>query len=101
MASPFHIIKFDSLPSTNRYLREHYRSLSHNTVVVARHQSAGRGRFDRQWVDDGGNSLLVSMLLKEDEFNYPIPWSRLPPLWQLRNRWIKRLPLKLNGPMMS
>jgi BirA family biotin operon repressor/biotin-[acetyl-CoA-carboxylase] ligase len=73
MASPFHIIKFDSLPSTNRYLREHYRSLSHNTVVVARHQSAGRGRFDRQWVDDGGNSLLVSMLLKEDEFNYPIP----------------------------
>lgn len=73
MASSFHIIQFDSLPSTNHYLREHYHNLSPNTVVVARHQSAGRGRFDRQWVDDGGNSLLVSILLKEDEFNYPIP----------------------------
>jgi BirA family biotin operon repressor/biotin-[acetyl-CoA-carboxylase] ligase len=33
-------------------------------VVVADHQSAGRGRYDRAWVAPSGGSLLVSVLLR-------------------------------------
>jgi len=34
------------------------------TVVVADHQTAGRGRFGRRWLDEAGASLLVSILLR-------------------------------------
>jgi BirA family transcriptional regulator, biotin operon repressor / biotin---[acetyl-CoA-carboxylase] ligase len=34
------------------------------TVVVADHQTAGRGRLDRQWEDRAGTALLVSILLR-------------------------------------
>jgi BirA family biotin operon repressor/biotin-[acetyl-CoA-carboxylase] ligase len=33
-------------------------------VVVADHQTAGRGRYDRAWVAPSGGSLLVSVLLR-------------------------------------
>ena len=33
-------------------------------VVVADHQTAGRGRYDRAWVAPPGGSLLVSVLLR-------------------------------------
>jgi BirA family biotin operon repressor/biotin-[acetyl-CoA-carboxylase] ligase len=35
------------------------------SVLMARHQSAGRGRLDRQWVAPPGANLLVSLLLRE------------------------------------
>ncbi|MCZ6539684.1 MAG: biotin--[acetyl-CoA-carboxylase] ligase [Chloroflexi bacterium] len=34
------------------------------TVVVADHQSAGRGRFDRSWVSDHGLDILCSVVLR-------------------------------------
>ena len=34
------------------------------TVVVADHQSAGRGRFDRTWVSDRGRDILCSVVLR-------------------------------------
>lgn len=37
----------------------------HRVVLVADHQSAGRGRLDREWVDTGG-ALLVSFRLNAD-----------------------------------
>jgi len=33
-------------------------------VLIADHQSAGRGRLDRSWVAPAGSSLLVSLLLR-------------------------------------
>jgi len=36
-------------------------------VVVARHQTAGRGRMGRGWLDRPGKSLLVSLILEEME----------------------------------
>ncbi len=38
---------------------------SHQKVLVADHQTAGRGRLDRHWVDSGG-ALLVSFRLAAD-----------------------------------
>jgi BirA family biotin operon repressor/biotin-[acetyl-CoA-carboxylase] ligase len=36
------------------------------TVVTARHQSAGRGRRGRSWVDTPGESLLMSIVLRPE-----------------------------------
>ena len=35
------------------------------SVLMARHQTAGRGRLDRQWVAPPGANLLVSLLFRE------------------------------------
>lgn len=45
------------------------RELRPGTVVVARHQSAGRGRQGRQWLDTGGLHLSVSVPRHRAAFN--------------------------------
>src|SRR5262249_59945869 len=45
------------------------------TVVVARHQTAGRGSRGRQWWDAPGESLMFSVLLRP-----PVPIARAPQL---------------------
>ena len=45
------------------------------TVVTAAHQSAGRGRRGRAWLDVPGESLLMSIVLRP-----PIPPGRAPQL---------------------
>ncbi len=45
------------------------------TVVAAGHQTAGRGRHGRTWIDEPGTSLLFSLLLTP-----AVPASRLPEL---------------------
>lgn len=45
------------------------------TVVTAQHQTAGRGRRGRQWVDGEGDSLLMSIVLRP-----PIPPAQAPQL---------------------
>ena len=37
----------------------------HRTVLVAGHQTAGRGRLDRRWDAPPGSNLLVSILLRD------------------------------------
>lgn len=58
------IIKFDTIPSTNLYLKENYQVLDNLTVVCAKHQTKGRGRLGRTWIDN--NDLLFSILIKEN-----------------------------------
>ena len=60
-------IKFDTIPSTNLYLKENYQKLENLTCVTANHQTQGRGRLGRTWVDN--NDLLFSILLKDNLFN--------------------------------
>ncbi len=55
---------FESIDSTNDYLKNHAHTLQHQTVCVAKTQSHGHGRLGRTWVDDG-NSCLFSVLYKE------------------------------------
>ena len=36
------------------------------TIAAAAHQTAGRGRLGRTWLDDAGRSLLFSIVLRPD-----------------------------------
>jgi len=59
------IRRFAELDSTNRYLLDEARAgAPDGVVVVADHQTAGRGRLERTWEAPPGSSLLVSVLLR-------------------------------------
>ena len=63
--SPGRSIKsFASLPSTHAYAMERGEALDDGTVIVAGHQSCGRGRFGREWLSPPGESLLFSVVLR-------------------------------------
>jgi BirA family biotin operon repressor/biotin-[acetyl-CoA-carboxylase] ligase len=52
--------------STNADLLDAASSRPHRSVLVADHQTAGRGRLDRSWVAPAGENLLVSLLFRAD-----------------------------------
>lgn len=58
------IIYFDTIPSTNLYLKENYNNLESMTAVVAKHQTFGHGRLGRSWEDS--DDILMSILLKDN-----------------------------------
>lgn len=58
------LIKFDVIDSTNTYLKTNYESLDNLTVVTSKHQTNGKGRLGRTWVDE--DDLLFSILIKEN-----------------------------------
>ena len=60
-------LSFPSLTSTNDYLKDHYSSLDNGTVVMTKHQTRGKGRLGRNWVDEEG-ALLFSFLLKGERY---------------------------------
>ena len=57
------LIRFKEINSTNTYLKENYNSLDNLTVVVANHQTMGKGRLGRTWIDN--DDLLFSILIKD------------------------------------
>jgi BirA family biotin operon repressor/biotin-[acetyl-CoA-carboxylase] ligase len=63
MLGPVEIVA--EVPSTNAVLIDRARGgAPAGAVLVADHQSAGRGRLDRRWESLPGTSLLVSVLLR-------------------------------------
>jgi BirA family biotin operon repressor/biotin-[acetyl-CoA-carboxylase] ligase len=61
----FEVRRFEELDSTNRYLLDQARDgAPEGLVVMADHQTAGRGRLGRRWEAPPGASLLVSVLLR-------------------------------------
>ena len=53
--------------STNTRLLEDARAgVPEGRVLVADHQTAGRGRLGRRWEAPSGSALLVSVLLRPD-----------------------------------
>ncbi|HEX8933690.1 MAG TPA: biotin--[acetyl-CoA-carboxylase] ligase, partial [Pseudonocardiaceae bacterium] len=70
----------ESVPSTNTVLAAAARAgAPDRTVLVAEHQSAGRGRAARNWVAPPRSGLTLSVLLRPTE----VPrtrWSWLPLL---------------------
>lgn len=61
------VIHFENLDSTNTYAKLHIDELADKTVVSADFQSAGRGRFDRKWVDLGSENIYMTFVLKPSE----------------------------------
>lgn len=58
---------FDTLPSTNEYLQQLAESgAPSGTAVLARHQTAGKGRMGRQFYSPAGTGLYMSLLLRTD-----------------------------------
>ena len=54
----------DEVDSTNLYGKKHLDALDDKTVIVAKSQTAGRGRLSRSWLDLGAGNLFVSVILK-------------------------------------
>ena len=65
MKSKYKEIHFESIDSTNTYLKHHYLSLDDLTIVSCDYQTNGKGRNDRVWKSDKGDNLLFSLLIKE------------------------------------
>lgn len=63
------IILLEQTDSTNAYAKENLSMLYDKTVIVAQHQTAGRGRLSRKWIDLGDGNLFLTFVLKpSDEF---------------------------------
>lgn len=59
------ILRFDSLPSTNtEAARRAVRGAPEGLCIVAREQTAGRGRQERVWVSPAGAGLYFSIILR-------------------------------------
>ena len=59
-------IHFETIDSTNTYLKENYSKLDDFTFVSADFQSKGRGWNNRNWKSEKGESLLFSLLIKDE-----------------------------------
>lgn len=49
----------------------------HGALVVAEHQTAGRGRHGRRWTDAPGSSLMLSLVLRPAVLTPALPTDRL------------------------
>lgn len=68
------VVRLATVPSTQAVAFDlARRGAVDRTVVVADHQTAGRGRRGRAWVDEPGASLLASILLRPS-----LPVARWP-----------------------
>ena len=59
-------ICFDTIDSTNTYIKHNHRNLEDLTFVSAKYQTGGRGRGQRVWKSENGTNLLFSLLIKEE-----------------------------------
>lgn len=63
------IIYLDEVNSTNSYAKENFDKFVDKTIVTAVSQTAGRGRYNRKWVNFGKGNLFLTFVLKpSDEF---------------------------------
>ena len=60
-------IHIPSVDSTNTYLKENFDKLDGFTFVSTNHQTNGKGRNERNWIDKEKENLLFSLLIKDEE----------------------------------
>lgn len=58
------IIRLETVESTNSYAKMNINELADKSVIYTEHQTAGRGRLNRSWVDLGKDNLFMSIVLK-------------------------------------
>ena len=82
------VLVFDEINSTNAYLLEK-KMLGEdiaNTVVMARHQTRGRGMGSNSWNSEPGKNLIF---ITAEAFNYAVIDPELTPtLYRLANEGI-------------
>ena len=61
-----HRLHFETLDSTNNYLKEFVgkQNVQEGLVVVADHQTSGRGQIGNTWSSEPGQNLLMSVFFK-------------------------------------
>ena len=59
-------IHFNSIDSTNEYLKQNYKILEDLTFVSADYQTKGRGSNNREWESENSKNLLFSFLLLDN-----------------------------------
>lgn len=65
---------FETIDSTNNYLKNNAEQLADGTAAIAEEQTAGKGRRGNKWSTGKGQALAMSFLLK----NYKI--TKMPPV---------------------
>lgn len=60
---PFRVYIYETLESTNTFLKERQAAFPDYSVVWAKTQTRGRGRFEREWRAAPGRDLTFSILL--------------------------------------
>lgn len=58
------IYRFDSLDSTNAYIKKHLSTLPDRSVVIADIQTCGRGRSEHSWLSGNPDNLFFSFFIK-------------------------------------
>lgn len=61
-----HVRVFETIDSTNQWLKHHQSTLDSHTLVLAHHQSQGRGRMERIFHSAQGKGIYLSLLLKNE-----------------------------------
>ena len=59
-----HILKLESVDSTNTYAADHFDTLNDGILVVAETQTSGHGRLGRKWHSPRGN-IYASFVMKD------------------------------------
>lgn len=67
-------VLLESTTGTNQWLRENHKDCLMGTVVVANAQSAGRGRFTREWRSPANKNIYMSLLLQPSAD--PLQWPQ-------------------------
>lgn len=58
------LLLFDSLPSTNRWAMDNLADCRTGDVISAAIQTAGKGRFSREWLSPHNRGLAISTILR-------------------------------------
>lgn len=61
----YKVISYQTLPSTNDYLKDNYNSLDNYTFIYTSNQTNGRGRMGRSWISEKDMNIAVSVLIKD------------------------------------
>lgn len=89
----WHVEITESTPSTNALVADRARAGGeHGLVVVAEHQTAGRGRLDRVWETPPRTSLTFSVLLRPEVPAQDWPWLPLLTGYAVQAALADRLP---------
>ncbi|MBQ9940185.1 MAG: biotin--[Clostridia bacterium] len=63
------VIILDTVSSTNTYMKENVTELKDKTVVLAYHQTSGRGRCGKTFYSEAHGGLYMSILLENDSIS--------------------------------